>query len=81
MQLLWVLLFGLVVSIVAELFTRDPSDLLTTAAVGVAGSCVASVFGQLTGIYQPGEVPAFFASVSGAVLFLFIHRSVDRQFL
>lgn len=76
MALLWVLLCGLVVGVIAKLLTpgRDPGGLLITAALGIAGAVVASVVGQLAGFYRPGEAPSVVASVVGASALLYLHK-------
>jgi uncharacterized membrane protein YeaQ/YmgE (transglycosylase-associated protein family) len=80
MDLLWVLLFGFVVGVVAKLFTpgRDPGGFLITAAIGIAGAVIASLVGQMSGLYHSREAPGLLASVLGAMLLLFLHKRLSR---
>jgi uncharacterized membrane protein YeaQ/YmgE (transglycosylase-associated protein family) len=80
MDLLWVLLFGLVVGVLAKLFVpgRDPGGLLVTSALGIAGAVIANVIGQVSGLYRSNEAPGLLASVLGAMLLLFIHKRLSR---
>ncbi len=80
MALLWVILIGFVVGVVAKLVTpgRDPSGLLVTAAIGVGGSILATYLGNFFGLYAPGEGAGFIGAVIGSVLLLVAYRAVRR---
>jgi len=45
---------------------------IMTAVLGVAGSFVASYLGAALGLYAPGQVAGFIASVIGAILILVV---------
>lgn len=72
MTLLWTLLIGFLVGLVARAILpgRNPMGFFVTALLGVAGSFTASFVGRSLGWYQPGEGSGFFLSVLGAVLLL-----------
>ena len=70
---LWTGLIGLVAAVVAKLLLpgkNGPHGILPTALVGVAGSYLASLLGQLLGFYESGEYAGFVGSVIGAGLLL-----------
>lgn len=76
MELLWTLLIGLLVGIVAKFLMpgRDPGGFIVTALIGVAGAFVAYGIGRALGWYAQGEAAGFLASVVGAVLLLALYR-------
>jgi uncharacterized membrane protein YeaQ/YmgE (transglycosylase-associated protein family) len=76
MSLLWTLLIGLVVGIVAKFLMpgRDPGGFIITTLLGVAGAFVAHFLGRAMGWYAEGEPAGFIASVVGAILLLVIYR-------
>ncbi len=80
MALLWVILIGFVVGVVAKLVTpgRDPGGFVVTAAIGIGGSIVASYLGSFFGLYAPGEGAGFIGAVIGSVLLLVAYRAVRR---
>jgi len=75
-SLLWTLLIGLVIGVVAKFLTpgRDPGGWIVTMLLGVAGSFVAGYLGRMLGWYQEGQSAGFIMSVVGAVLLLFVYR-------
>ena len=76
MTLLWTLLIGLLVGIVAKFLMpgRDPGGFIITTLLGVAGAFLAHAIGKAMGWYAEGEPAGFLASVGGAVLLLFLYR-------
>lgn len=78
MSIIWTILIGFVVGIVAKFLMpgRDPSGFIITVLLGIVGSFVASYFGQTMGWYQAGEPAGFIAAVIGAMLVLFVYRLV-----
>jgi uncharacterized membrane protein YeaQ/YmgE (transglycosylase-associated protein family) len=76
MEILWMLLIGLVVGIVAKFLMpgNDPGGFIVTALLGIAGSFVAGMAGKALGWYGDGEPVGFIASVLGAMLLLFLYR-------
>jgi uncharacterized membrane protein YeaQ/YmgE (transglycosylase-associated protein family) len=78
MELLWILLVGLLVGIVAKFLMpgRDPGGFIITALLGVAGAFVAHAIGRSMGWYTTGEPAGFLASVGGAILLLLLYRLI-----
>jgi uncharacterized membrane protein YeaQ/YmgE (transglycosylase-associated protein family) len=75
MEILWVLLIGLLIGIVAKFLMpgRDPGGFIITALLGVAGSWVGAwLFGLL------GVESGFIGAVIGAMLLLFAYRQLKR---
>lgn len=78
MELLWTLLIGLIVGIVAKFLMpgRDPGGFIITALLGIAGAFVAHAIGRAMGWYAEGEPAGFLASVGGAIILLAIYRMI-----
>ena len=78
MDLLWMLIIGLVIGVIAKLLMpgRDPGGFIITMLIGVAGSFLAGLLGRAVGWYEQGETSGFIASVLGAMLLLFVYRLV-----
>lgn len=76
MSILWTLVIGLVVGIIAKMLMpgRDPGGFIITALLGIAGAFLAHFIGRAMGWYTEGEPAGFIASVVGAVLLLAIYR-------
>lgn len=76
MSLLWTLLIGLIVGIIAKLLMpgRDPGGFIITTLLGIAGAFVARFIGRAAGWYSENEPAGFIASVVGAVILLAIYR-------
>lgn len=76
MSLLWTLLIGLIVGIIAKLLMpgRDPGGFIITTLLGIAGAFVAHFIGRAAGWYSENEPAGFIASVVGAVILLAIYR-------
>ena len=81
MGIVWTLLIGFVVGLLAKLLTpgRDPSGFFITAAIGIAGSLLATFGGQAMGLYQAGEPAGFVGSLIGAIVLLIIYHLVRRK--
>ena len=78
MEIVWTLLIGLLVGIVAKALMpgRDPGGFIITALIGVAGAFIASAIGRAMGWYAQGEPAGFLAAVGGAVILLALYRMV-----
>jgi len=76
MELLWTLLIGLVVGIIAKFLMpgRDPGGFIITTLLGIAGAFVAHAIGRAMGWYAEGEPAGFLASVCGAIILLALYR-------
>ena len=73
MGILYTILIGLIVGLVARLLHpgNDGLGLIMTALLGIAGSLVATYGGQALGIYHAGEGAGFIGAVVGAFVILF----------
>ena len=81
MTILWTLLIGLLVGIVAKLLMpgRDPGGIIITMALGVVGAFVAYFVGRAMGFYVgAGQAPGIIASILGAMLVLGVYRLATR---
>ncbi|MEO5660150.1 MAG: GlsB/YeaQ/YmgE family stress response membrane protein [Polaromonas sp.] len=78
MGIIWTILIGFVVGVVAKFLMpgRDPSGFFITAIIGVVGSVIATFLGRTLGLYQVGESAGFIAAVIGAIILLFLYRLV-----
>lgn len=79
--MLWMIIVGLIVGALAKLVMpgRDPGGIIITILLGIVGSVVAGFLGRAIGWYQEGQPAGFIASVLGAVLLLFVYRTVTGQ--
>lgn len=81
MTLIWIILIGFVVGLLAKMLTpgRDPSGFIITAAIGIVGSLLATFGGQALGLYRVGQPAGFIGSVVGAVILLAVYHLVRRN--
>lgn len=81
MSLVWTLLIGFVVGLVARAVKPgdDKLSLPWTMVLGVGGSFLASYAGRTFGWYGEGDAAGFIASVVGAVVLLAIYAAVSRK--
>lgn len=81
MTILWTLLIGLLVGIIAKLLMpgRDSGGVILTMLLGVAGAFVAYFVGRSLGFYEGhGQTPGVIASILGAMLVLGVYRLAAR---
>ena len=78
LSLLWTILIGFVVGVVAKLLHPGKENLgiILTTLLGIAGSVSATFLGRLVGFYKQGEAAGFIMATLGAVLLLFIVQRV-----
>jgi uncharacterized membrane protein YeaQ/YmgE (transglycosylase-associated protein family) len=81
MNILWTIVIGFVVGIIAKLLMpgRDPGGFIITILLGIAGSFVATYIGQNLGWYREGQPAGFIGAVLGAILILIIYRLIKRR--
>jgi uncharacterized membrane protein YeaQ/YmgE (transglycosylase-associated protein family) len=74
MSIIWTIIIGFVAGIVAKFLnpgsSNEPSGFILTAALGIAGSFVATYLGQALGWYRAGEGAGFIGAVVGAIIVL-----------
>ncbi len=80
MGIIWTILIGLVVGIIAKFLHPGKEDLglIMTAVLGIAGSVVASFLGQFLGFYRAGQGAGFIGAILGAILILFIYTKFKK---
>ena len=81
MSLIWTIIIGFIVGLLAKFITpgRDPSGFFITAAIGIAGSIVATYAGQAMGWYQPGQTAGFIGALVGSIILLVIYHLVRKK--
>jgi uncharacterized membrane protein YeaQ/YmgE (transglycosylase-associated protein family) len=82
MYIVWMLLIGLGVGVVAKLLMpgRDGGGIVTTILLGIAGSLVAGLIGRALGWYSGDALGVgFLYSVGGAMLLLIAYRLIGRS--
>lgn len=81
MNILWTIIIGLVVGLLAKLLMpgRDPGGFIVTVLLGIAGSFVGGLIGRALGWYQEGQGAGIIVSVLGAMLLLLIYRMVSGR--
>lgn len=81
MAIIWIVLVGFVVGLLAKMLTpgRDPAGFFITAAIGIAGSLLATFGGQALGLYNAGEPAGFVGSLLGAIVLLVIYHFIRRS--
>jgi uncharacterized membrane protein YeaQ/YmgE (transglycosylase-associated protein family) len=81
MSIIWTILIGFVVGIIAKFLMpgRDPAGFFITAIIGIVGSIIATYMGRALGFYQVGESAGFIAAVIGAIILLFLYRMVTGR--
>ncbi len=81
MHLLWTILIGFVVGLLARFLMPgdDKMGIIMTSALGIAGSLVATYAGHLLGWYVAGQGAGFIASLVGAIVLLFVYHLVRKS--
>lgn len=81
MHIVWTILIGLVVGIIAKFIFPGKQNMgfIVTILLGIAGSLVATYAGQWLKIYQPGQTAGFIGSVVGALVILFIYGLIKHK--
>ncbi|MGZ5032086.1 MAG: GlsB/YeaQ/YmgE family stress response membrane protein [Usitatibacter sp.] len=78
MSIIWAILIGFVVGLVAKLLMpgRDGGGFIVTTLLGIVGALVATFLGQAMGIYAEGQSAGFIGAVVGAILVLFVYHLI-----
>ncbi|MGA7617485.1 MAG: GlsB/YeaQ/YmgE family stress response membrane protein [Thermoanaerobaculia bacterium] len=77
MNILWWIIFGLIVGAIAKLLMpgRDPGGIIVTILLGIAGSFVGGFLGQI--VFGTGNSAAgWIGSIIGAIVLLLIYRLI-----
>jgi uncharacterized membrane protein YeaQ/YmgE (transglycosylase-associated protein family) len=80
MGILYWIVFGLVVGIIAKLLTpgRDPGGFIVTVLLGIAGALLGGFIGRAMGFYATNQPAGWLMSIGGAILLLLLYRMVVR---
>jgi uncharacterized membrane protein YeaQ/YmgE (transglycosylase-associated protein family) len=75
MGIVWTILAGLVVGVIAKFLHpgKDNMGFIATVLLGIGGSFLAGMLGQAMGWYVAGEGAGFVASVVVAIVLLVIY--------
>lgn len=78
MGILWTILIGFIVGLVARFLHpgKDALGFLLTTVLGIAGALVATWIGQALGWYGPGQPASFLGAILGAIILLAIYNRV-----
>lgn len=78
MGILWTIVLGFVIGVMAKLLHpgKENMGFIATIILGVAGSFLAGIIGQYLGWYQAGEGAGFIVSVIVAILLLVIYGRI-----
>ncbi len=81
MNIIWTILVGLVVGIIAKFIYPGKENMgwIWTIILGIAGSFVATYLGKLSGFYQPGQAAGFIGAIVGALILLFIYNLIKKK--
>jgi uncharacterized membrane protein YeaQ/YmgE (transglycosylase-associated protein family) len=81
MSIIWVILVGFVVGLVARAVMPGTQalGLILTTVLGIAGSVVAGYLGQAIGLYSAGQGAGFIGSIVGALVLLYGYQMLQSK--
>jgi uncharacterized membrane protein YeaQ/YmgE (transglycosylase-associated protein family) len=81
MELIWTILIGFIVGVLAKFFTHGPGPrgVFMTAALGIAGSIVATYVGRAMHWYAPGQTAGLIGAFVGALILLFVYHLIVKS--
>jgi uncharacterized membrane protein YeaQ/YmgE (transglycosylase-associated protein family) len=81
MGILWTIILGFVIGVMAELLHpgKDNMGFIATVLLGIGGSFLAGAVGQYMGWYQAGEGAGFIVSVVVSILLLVIFGKIRNS--
>jgi uncharacterized membrane protein YeaQ/YmgE (transglycosylase-associated protein family) len=81
LELMWIIVIGLVVGALAKFIMpgSDPGGFFVTAMLGMGGAVVATLLGRFIGLYGHNQGAGIIGSVVGAIVVLFIYRTVMKR--
>lgn len=81
MSILWTILIGFVVGLLARALKpgNDQLGFILTTVVGVGGALLATFIGQALGWYQAGENAGFLGALVGAIVLLVIVSALRKK--
>lgn len=81
-QILWFLLFGLIVGALARFIVpgTEKGGWITSILIGIAGSLLGGLVGRALGFYEAGErTGGFIMSLLGAIVLVFAYQALMRR--
>ncbi len=80
-HLIWVIVIGLVVGIIAKFILPgdNPGGFIATVLIGIIGSFLGTYLGRAIGHYGPDQSAGFLMSLLGALVLLAIYHLFTRQ--
>ena len=80
-SLLWAIIIGFIAGLIARAIHPgdDKAGFFMTAALGIAGSLLATYGGRLLGLYADGSSAGIIASIIGAIVILFIYNMIRSK--
>jgi uncharacterized membrane protein YeaQ/YmgE (transglycosylase-associated protein family) len=81
MQLLWFLLFGLVVGTLARFVVpgREPGGWVISMLIGVGGAIVGGYFGRVVGLYREGQPAGFVMALLAAISMVVVYKALSGR--
>lgn len=81
MTLIWTIIIGFIVGVLAKFFTHGPGPqgFFLTAALGIAGSLIATFVGRALHWYAAGQSAGFIGAFVGALILLFLYHLVIKN--
>ena len=83
MHILWIIIIGFLAGVIARLLApgpNNPTGLILTTVIGIAGAFIATFVGQAIGWYRLDQGAGLIGAVIGALVLLFIwHRLVSTR--
>ncbi len=81
MHILWTLLIGFLVGLLARAFYpgEDKMGWIATSLLGVGGSVVATYGGQALHFYRAGQGAGFFGAIVGAMVLLLVGHVIRNM--
>ena len=82
MQVIWAIIAGAVVGLVARLISpspHNPRGFVLTTVLGIVGSVVATFLGRAIHLYGPDQGAGIIASIVGAVIVLWIWHALAMR--
>jgi len=72
---LWIVIIGFIAGIIARLLMpgpNTPKGFVVTTILGIAGAFLATIIGDATGLYRPGQGAGLVGATIGALVILFV---------
>ena len=81
MSILWTILIGFVVGLIARALMpgKDTLGFILTTLLGIGGAVLAKYLGQGLGLYTENEPAGFLMSLLGAMLILFLFNIYNKR--